>query len=215
MNASPPHRLLVHACCAPCSTVPLQRLAGRFEIALFFYGPNIHPRQEYLLRLNDQRRLCRLRGVELIEGPYRPAEWGRAILPYRHLPEGSQRCQACYGLRMEQTARVARQEGFGFFTVTLTVSRHKNSKVLARIGQEVAGRFGVEYLPEDFKKQDGYGLSVECSRELDLRRQDYCGCSLSLAEARARRTELSSAQHTLRVQQKTRKARKSKGACGP
>ena len=100
---------------------------------------------------------------------------------------GSQRCQACYRLRMEQTARVAKESGFDLFTVTLTVSRHKNSKVLASIGREVAGQVGVEYLPEDFKKKDGYGLSVSCSRELDLRRQDYCGCSLSLAEARARR----------------------------
>jgi len=187
MNVSPKHRLLVHACCAPCSTVPLQRLAGRYEIALFFYGPNIHPRGEYQLRLHDQRRLCQEKGVELIEGSYRPGDWGRAILPFRHLPEGSQRCQACYRLRMEQTARVAKESGFDLFSVTLTVSRHKNSKVLARIGQEVAQQHGVGYLAEDFKKQDGYGLSVSCSRELDLRRQDYCGCSLSLAEARARR----------------------------
>lgn len=179
-------RLLVHACCAPCSTVPLQRLAGRFQISMYFYGPNIQPRDEYLLRLRDLRSLCRQSGMELIEGPYRPAEWGRAILPFRHLPEGSQRCEACYRLRMERTAEAARESGFDYFTVTLTVSRHKNSKVLARIGQEVARQFGVEYLPEDFKKQDGYGLSLRCSRELNLRRQDYCGCSLSLAEARQR-----------------------------
>jgi predicted adenine nucleotide alpha hydrolase (AANH) superfamily ATPase len=154
---------------------------------MFFYGPNIHPHGEYRLRLQDQRRLCQQSGVELIEGPYRPAEWGRAILPFRHLPEGSQRCHACYRLRMQETARVARDRGFDFFTVTLTVSRHKNSRVLAAIGQEVAGESGVGYLAEDFKKQDGYGVSVRCSRELDLRRQDYCGCSLSLSEARARR----------------------------
>jgi predicted adenine nucleotide alpha hydrolase (AANH) superfamily ATPase len=187
MSTPAGHRLLVHACCAPCSTVPLQRLADRYQISMFFYGPNIQPREEYRLRLEDQRRLCRQAGVELIESSYRPAEWGRAIRPFRNLPEGSQRCQACYRLRMERTAQVAKDAGFELFTVTLTVSRHKNSSILAAIGQEVAHRYQVEYLPEDFKKQNGYSLSVECSHELDLRRQDYCGCSLSRAEARARR----------------------------
>lgn len=180
-------RLLVHACCAPCSTVPLDRLGDRFDLAVVFYGPNIHPEGEYLLRLRDQRRLCDQLGILLFEGPYHPAAWGRAVAPHRHLPEGSLRCEACYRQRMEWTAGLAGEHGFDLFTMTLSVSRHKNSAVLARIGAEVAARTGVGYLAEDFKKQDGYGLSIRRSREFDLRRQDYCGCRFSLEEARQRR----------------------------
>ena len=126
-------------------------------------------------------------GIELVEGPYQPAEWGRAVRPHRELPEGSIRCESCYRLRMVQTARLARERGLDLFSVTLTVSRHKNSKVLERIGREVAQAEGVAYLAEDFKKQDGYNQSVCLSRELGLRRQDYCGCSISRAEAQDRR----------------------------
>ena len=180
-------RLLIHACCAPCSTVPLERLESEYDLAVLFYGPNIHPRAEYQLRLADQRKLCRQLGVELIETDYRPAEWGRSIAPFRKLPEGSQRCQACFQLRMEQTARIADQHGFDLFTVTLTVSRHKNSKVLERIGRQVAENFKVAYLAVDLKKENGYNISVKRSREFELRRQDYCGCSLSLSEAIKRR----------------------------
>ncbi len=180
-------RLLLHACCAPCATVPLERLADQYDITVFFYGPNIHPREEYLLRLADQRRLGQELGVEVIEGDYRPAEWGRAIRAFRTLPEGSARCEACYRLRMRATALLAKDKSFDAFTVTLTVSRHKNSKLLAQIGKEVSADAGVAYLAVDLKKQDGYGLSVQRSHQYQLRRQDYCGCSLSRSEARLRR----------------------------
>ena len=179
--------LLLHSCCGPCSTVPLERLQDRYEVQVFFYGPNIHPQSEYLLRLEGQRSVCAQLGIELIEGPYQPAEWGRVVRPHRELPEGSIRCESCYRLRMVQTARLARERGLDLFSVTLTVSRHKNSKVLERIGREVAQAEGVAYLAEDFKKQDGYNQSVCRSRELGLRRQDYCGCSISRAEAQERR----------------------------
>ena len=180
-------RLLLHACCAPCATVPLDRLSNRYDISVFCYGPNIHPLEEYQIRLKDLRRLCSQKRVELIEGVYRPSEWGRSILPYRNLPEGSQRCRACYRLRMDKTAEEARERLFDYFSVTLTVSRHKDSKVLASIGQEIAEKRGVTYLAEDLKKKDGYNLSVKMSHQLKLRRQDYCGCSISLEDARRRR----------------------------
>jgi len=180
-------RLLLHSCCAPCSTVALERLGGEYDVVVYFYGPNIHPKAEYELRLSDQRRLCERLGFELIVGPYRPAEWGRAILDYRHLPEGSLRCEACYRLRMRNTAELARRRGFDLFTVTLTVSRHKNSRVLERVGRQVAEETGVEYLAIDLKKKDGYSLSVKRSHQFGLYRQDYCGCSISLDEAKARR----------------------------
>jgi len=180
-------RLLLHSCCGPCSTVPLERLRDDYDLTVYFYGPNIHPEKEYRERLEGQRKVCLNTGIELIEGPYRPADWGRAIRVYRDLPEGSLRCESCYRLRMIRTARLARERGFDFFCVTLSVSRHKNSKVLERIGREVAQAVGVAYLAEDFKKRDGYNQSVRRSRELGLYRQDYCGCSISLAEALQRR----------------------------
>jgi predicted adenine nucleotide alpha hydrolase (AANH) superfamily ATPase len=186
-GGQPKQRLLLHSCCGPCSTVPLGRLSDRFEVVVFFYGPNIHPRQEYLQRLKGQRSVCERLGIELIEGPYDPAAWGRAIRPYRDLPEGSLRCEACYRLRMVQTARLARESGIDLFCVTLTVSRHKNSKVLERIGKGVERAEGIAFLAEDFKKKDGYNQSVCRSRELGLRRQDYCGCSISRTEAMVRR----------------------------
>ena len=180
-------RLLLHSCCGPCSTVPLERLRDRYEVLVFFYGPNIHPQTEYLLRLEGQRNACARLGIELIEGPYHPAEWGRAVRRFRDLPEGSLRCESCYRLRMVETARLARERGFDLFSVTLTVSRHKNSKVLERIGSAVAQAEGIAYLAEDFKKKDGYNQSVCRSRDLGLRRQDYCGCSISRTEAQERR----------------------------
>jgi predicted adenine nucleotide alpha hydrolase (AANH) superfamily ATPase len=180
-------RLLLHSCCGPCSTVPLERLRERYDLTVFFYGPNIHPEEEYRQRLDSQRTVCQELGVELVEGSYRPAEWDQAIRPHRDLPEGSLRCESCYRLRMIHTARLARERSFDYFTVTLTVSRHKNSKVLERIGREVAQAEGVAYLAEDFKKRDGYNQSVCRSEELGLYRQDYCGCSISRSEAQERR----------------------------
>jgi ribonuclease HII len=186
-----PPVVLVHACCAPCATVAVQRLAGRCRLVFFFYGPNIHPAAEYRRRLEEMQKMCSHYRLQLIAGAYRPALWGRAIAPWRHLPEGSERCRACYRLRMEETARLARQEGIAAFTVTLSVSRHKNSRVLAEIGREVAAAAGLEYLDIDFKKQDGFGQSVRLSAELGLYRQDYCGCALSLSEALRRRARRS------------------------
>jgi predicted adenine nucleotide alpha hydrolase (AANH) superfamily ATPase len=184
----------LHSCCAPCSTVALRRLAEEYAVTVFFYGPNIHPRSEFLLRLEDQRSLCRRLGFELIEGDYRPADWGRAILAYRDSPEGGLRCQACYRQRMLETARQARLRGCDYFGVTLTVSRHKNSKLLCKIGREVAESIGLPYLEVDLKKKDGFNISVDLSRKFGLRRQDYCGCSFSLSEARARRMRSEVAQ---------------------
>jgi predicted adenine nucleotide alpha hydrolase (AANH) superfamily ATPase len=164
----------------------LERLKDDYELAVFFYGPNIHPQEEYQTRLADMRQLCLRVGVELIEDEYDPATWEQKVSPYEHLPEGSRRCETCFDLRMEKTARVAKTRLFDYFTVTLTVSRHKNSKLIMKVGKDVEKRVGINYLAEDFKKKDGFNLSLCRSRELGLRRQDYCGCRLSLDEAQQR-----------------------------
>ncbi|MBW2704160.1 MAG: epoxyqueuosine reductase QueH [Deltaproteobacteria bacterium] len=188
MSGSMP-KLLVHACCAPCATVPLARLLERYSLVFYFFGPNIQPQAEYQRRLDEMRRFCDLAQVVLLEAEYQPEIWRQKVGPFLHQAEGSftERCQSCYRLRMEGTARRAVADGFDAFTVTLSLSRHKNSKVLAEIGQQVGRQFGVEYLAEDFKKRDGFKTSVLRSKELALYRQDYCGCLPSLREAEMRR----------------------------
>ena len=135
------------------------------------------------------RKLCRREEVPLIEADYQPDRWQQRVGPFVEQPESSysERCQACYRLRMEETARRAAAEGFDAFTVTLSLSRLKNSRILAEIGTQVGREMGVDYLAEDFKKRDGFLLSVRRSQELDLYRQDYCGCLPSLREAEQRR----------------------------
>lgn len=180
-------RLLLHTCCAPCATVAISRLREKYKLSIFFFGPNIHPFGEYAWRLEELKRLCQNIGLEIIEGQYSPAEWGLAISPYRTLPEGSLRCEACYRLRMLECAKVAKQRDFDMFTVTLTTSRYKNSNLIKTIGLQVSEQVDIAYLVEDFGKKNGYQQSIEWSRTYGLRRQNYCGCSLSRAESLARR----------------------------
>ncbi len=180
-------RILVHTCCASCACYVLPHLAGRFTVDAFFFNPNIHPPEEYRLRLGEMKVVCTPFGIPLEEEPYESDEWRRCIEPYRHLPERSERCWACYRLRLERTAERAAQLGIPLFTTTLSVSPHKIYRHIVREGERAAARFGVRFYDEDFKKCDGFKCSVERSRELGLTRQDYCGCLLSLEEARARR----------------------------
>ncbi len=186
-------KLLLHVCCAPCATVPVVRLSSRFDLVLYWYGPNIHPQAEHDRRLEEVRRLAKIKNLQIIEEPYTPEHWEQAVGPYLHQPESSfkERCQTCYHLRMEYTARKSRELGFDWFTTTLSLSRHKNSKILEGIGQQVASDHGLKYCNESFKKAAGEALSVELSKKYGLYRQDYCGCRLSLAEAEQRRRKKS------------------------
>jgi predicted adenine nucleotide alpha hydrolase (AANH) superfamily ATPase len=181
--------ILVHACCASCASYVLAHLAETLEVTAYFFNPNVHPEEEYRLRLEEMRLVCSRLGVPLIEGAYRNLRWWKEISPYRDLPERSERCWTCYRFRLEATARKAVEAGTALFTTTLSVSPHKDFARIAAIGREVAGRYGIEFLDEDFKKRDGFKISIERSRELALTRQDYCGCIMSLREARARRKD--------------------------
>lgn len=191
MNDSP--SILVHACCASCSSYVLEHLAGRFEPTALFYNPNIVPEKEYRLRLDEMRDVCSKLDVDLIEGEYEPSDWDEAVSPLAPLPEGSARCRACYRLRMERTAREASERGFPLFTTTLSVSPHKVIPFIRREGERAARLHGVRFLEENFRKKDGFLKSCIRSRELGLTRQDYCGCLPSLEEAgeRRRRGDLS------------------------
>ncbi len=180
-------KILVHACCASCSSYVLQHLKSSYRVTAYYYNPNIQPESEYSHRLDEMRDVCDGLGVELIEGPYDTENWWKAIDAHKHLPEKSERCWACYGLRLEETARKAAELGIGLFTTTLSVSPHKIHSFIVREGEAAAERHEIRFLAEDFKKKDGFRISVERSQKLGLTRQDYCGCLLSLDEAKKRR----------------------------
>ncbi|HPW78823.1 MAG TPA: epoxyqueuosine reductase QueH [Bacteroidales bacterium] len=180
---NPPRKLLLHVCCGPCSTTALERLSKNFDIAVFFFNPNIGPTEEYELRRNESKRFLKQAygdKVKFIEGDPDPGIFYRAVRGLEKEPEGGLRCQVCYRLRLEETARHARNNRFDLFCTTLTVSPRKDAVLINRIGTETAEKTGaVSYLPSDFKKQDGFRRSVEISKENGLYRQNYCGCVFS------------------------------------
>lgn len=176
-------KLLLHSCCGPCSSSCLETLSAHFFVTVFWYNPNIYPQEEYFLRLMHQKKLIeRLdtqNPVTLITADYVPEQYEAAVKGLEQEPEGGTRCTVCFAQRLELTARTAKEKGFDFFTTTLTVSPHKNADVINTIGQEMAKKYQVAFLPSDFKKKNGYQRSIELSRQYSLYRQNYCGCRFS------------------------------------
>ncbi len=176
-------RLLLHACCAPCSSYVLEYLSACFDITVFFYNPNIDPPEEYRKRVEEERRLIRempLPGeVHIVEGVYRPEDFYEAVKGLEHEPEGGARCRKCFELRLSETAREAKAGGYDYFTTSLTISPLKDAGVLNGIGERLGREYGVSWLSSDFKKRNGYQRSIELSREYGLYRQNYCGCVFS------------------------------------
>ncbi len=176
-------KLLLHSCCAPCSSYVLEYLSNIFDITIFFYNPNIYPEQEYYYRRGEQQRLLEMMNlqnkVKIVGCEYQSEEFYTAVKGLENCKEGGQRCQECFRLRLGRCAEYAADNGFDYFTTTLTISPHKNSQLLNAIGEEVAKKVGVEYLYSDFKKKNGYKRSCELSAQYGLYRQDYCGCVFS------------------------------------
>lgn len=172
--------LLLHSCCGPCSTSVLEFLTRYFDVTVLFYNPNIQPESEYELRLLHQKRVlehhCSV-GLSVCE--YDGESFTRAVRGLESEPEGGARCTACFRLRLQETAKIAAQGGFDFFTTTLTVSPHKDAVRINAIGAELEEKYGARFLPSDFKKREGYKRSIELSTEFELYRQDYCGCLFS------------------------------------
>ena len=185
--------LLLHACCAPCSSYVLEYLSKYFDITLFFYNPNIYPEEEFRFREDELRRLIGEMplpsGVNIISGRYEPSEFFDIARGYEELPEGDERCHRCYALRLEESARAAKEGGFDYFCTTLSISPYKNAEWLNTIGKEMSEKYGVGYLFSDFKKKNGYKRSCQLSERYSLYRQDYCGCVFSKREAEKRRKE--------------------------
>ena len=184
--------LLLHACCAPCSSYVLEYLHRYFKILLFYYNPNINPEAEYQRRVEEIRRFVKEAGYEneirFLEGAYEPERFFAMAKGMEDLPERGPRCRACYRLRMEEAAREAARQGADYFTTTLSISPHKDAQWINEIGEELSGIYGVAHLPSDFKKKSGYLRSIELSKEYGLYRQDYCGCVFSKKAAEALRS---------------------------
>lgn len=175
--------LLLHACCAPCSSAVLERIANHFKVVIFYYNPNISEEEEYQKRVNELKKFISSfktkYEVSLIEGMYDPERFFEMARGLENEPEKGSRCFKCYNLRLEETAKIADQLGYKYFCTTLTLSPHKNSKWLNEIGEGLDKEYQATYLYSDFKKKNGYKRSIELSKEYDLYRQDYCGCIYS------------------------------------
>ena len=198
-------RLLLHSCCAPCSSYVMEYLREHFRITVFYYNPNITAGEEYRYRLAEEKRLIEAYNrqvetqdfggmnstvnaerIEILEAPYDPANYLEAVKGYEECPEGGDRCGICFELRLRKTAEAALKGGYDCFTTTLTISPLKNAARLNEIGGKVGEEYGVQFLPSDFKKKNGYKRSIELSKQFDLYRQNFCGCAFSRKEAKER-----------------------------
>ena len=176
--------LLLQCCCAPCSSAVIERLKEHFHLKLYFYNPNIYPKKEYEKRLAQFDKLLACpafkEDIGFVPALYEPEKFEAAAKGLEGEKEGGKRCEACFGLRLFETAKKAKEIGADYFCTTLTVSPHKNSKLLNEIGIAAQKEYGVKFLFSDFKKKEGYKRSTELSNELDLYRQNYCGCKYSI-----------------------------------
>ena len=181
-----PKKLLLHSCCAPCSSYVLEYLTNFFDITILFYNPNISSKEEYDKRLKELKRLIKeiphSNQIEIIEARYEPKEFIEIAKGLEDIPEGGERCFKCYRLRLEEAAIFAKENNFDYFTTTLSISPHKNAQKLNEIGEDLEKQYQINYLYADFKKKGGYQRSIELSRKYDLYRQDFCGCIYSKIE---------------------------------
>lgn len=189
-NIEPGHipKLLLHACCAPCSSYCLEYLSQYFSITVLFYNPNISPANEYQKRVDEIKRLISelpaQNKISLIEGRYLPEEFYNSVKGLELEPEGGKRCHVCYELRLKEAAITAKKLGFDYFTTTLSISPLKDAEKLNEIGRKLSDEYGVSYLYSDFKKKNGYKRSIELSKEYNLYRQNFCGCVFSKRDSK-------------------------------
>lgn len=177
-------KLLLHMCCAGCSPYVIDLLKKDYEVTGLFYNPNIHPKNEYQLRLNEAKNLAKTYDIELRCEEYDVSEWFGSIKGMENEPEGGRRCEACFRMRLEKTAQCAREENFDIIATTLTISPHKKAETINRTGCEAVKKYGVHFLESNFKKKNGFKRTTEMSEILGIYRQNYCGCVYSKKEGR-------------------------------
>lgn len=176
-------KMLLHSCCGPCSTAVIDRLKDEYDLTIFYYNPNIYPLEEYLHRLNEQKRYVKDANLEvvIIDGQYEDTNlFYKAYRGFENNKEGGERCNICFSLRLDKTAKYAKEKGYDIFATTLTVSPHKNAQMINQIGVDLSKKYNIEFLAADFKKKDGYLNSIKISKKYNLYRQNYCGCKYSI-----------------------------------
>ena len=178
-NGGQKQKLLLHSCCAPCSTACIERLIDYFDITIFYYNPNIDTLEEFNLRATEQVRYSKSLGIDCIVADYDKQSFLSQAKGLENEREGGARCEKCFNLRLEKTALKCKELGYDYFATTLTVSPLKNAKLINEIGFNLEKSLGIKYLPSDFKKQNGYLNSIRLSKENNLYRQNYCGCEFS------------------------------------
>lgn len=176
-------KLLVHSCCAPCSSYVLEYLNPYFKITVLYYNPNISPVEEYEKRKAEQIRLINegdwKNPIDIMDCDYEGDKYTAAVKGLENEPEGGARCRVCFGVRLDKAARLARANDFDYFVTTLSISPLKDARLLNEIGNKLGEKYGIKYLPSDFKKREGYKRSIELSRKYNLYRQNFCGCKYS------------------------------------
>lgn len=179
-------KLLLHSCCAPCSSYVIEYLSDYFEITVFYYNPNLYPDEEYEIRSGEQKRfISEFKSkypLSYLDAGFIPNEFYSRVKGLENEKEGGKRCEKCFELRLEKTAALAKEKDFDYFATTLTISPLKNAALINKIGSELSEKYGVRYLASDFKKKNGFKRSTELSRQYNLYRQDYCGCVFSKQE---------------------------------
>ncbi len=193
MNKNIVPKLLLHACCAPCSSYTLEYLTNYFDITILYYNPNISPESEFKKRVSEVKKLIQVlplkNKISFVEDEYNYNDFLEIANGLEKEREGGKRCYKCYELRLERAAQYASSHGFDYFTTTLSISPHKNSNWLNEIGGKLEEKYGIKYLYSDFKKRNGYKRSIELSKKYNLYRQDYCGCIYSKMESLKRKEE--------------------------
>ena len=174
-------KLLIHSCCAPCSSYVLEYLSSYFHITLLYYNPNIYPEVEFEKRIIEQKRLVEAMNfdINILNIGYNSDEFYSAVKGLESEPEGGRRCEKCFYLRLDKTAQIAKEYHFDYFTTTLSISPLKDEQLLNQIGKDLSEKYGISYLYSDFKKKNGYKRSIELSKKYELYRQNYCGCVYS------------------------------------
>lgn len=171
--------MLLHTCCAPCAIYVVQQLAKQYDLALYYYNPNIHPADEYQKRLNEIIKWAGKNNIKLVEAKYNVEDWFKAIKGLEQEPEGGQRCFVCYEMRLKETAAYAKNNNYDLFGTTMSISPHKKADKLNEIGNKLKEEMGINYLEADWKKNDGFKIACRLSKEENFYRQDYCGCTFS------------------------------------
>lgn len=173
-------KLLLHACCAPCSIYVLQKLSADYQMTIYFYDPNIHPKVEYNKRRDELKKYAAKLQLDFVEGPYDSAHWLERTKGLENEPEKGKRCEVCFDIRLAESARYAKEQGFDYWTTVLSISPHKDSKQINRVGARITDIVDLPYIAADWKKNDGFKIASQLSKQENFYRQDYCGCIYSL-----------------------------------